>query len=74
MATILQSNIVMANSPFFITYSKPATQYDFIKVELWVWNGLFTNKSVNPQYSLTSYKVNNLDTLVYLNLQDYMII
>jgi hypothetical protein len=32
MATILQSNIVMANSPFFITYSKPATQYDFIKV------------------------------------------
>jgi hypothetical protein len=26
---------------------------------------------VNPQYSLTSYKVNNLDTLVYLNLQDY---
>jgi hypothetical protein len=64
MATILQSNIVMANSPFFITL-KPATQYDFIKVELWVWNGLFTNKSVNPQYSLTSYKVNNLDISIF---------
>jgi hypothetical protein len=53
MATILQSNIVMANSPFsLLTLNQ---QYnDFIKVELWVWNGLFTNKSVNPQYSLTS--------------------
>jgi hypothetical protein len=49
MATILQSNIVSKQSIFHY-YSKPATQYDFIKVELWVWNGLFTNKSVNPQY------------------------
>jgi hypothetical protein len=31
MATILQSNIVMANSPFF-TYSKPATQYDISRI------------------------------------------
>jgi hypothetical protein len=62
MATILQSNIVMAKVHFSLLTLNQQLNMILLVELLWVWNGLFTNKSVNPQYSLT--KVNNLDTYI----------
>ncbi|MFC6095803.1 hypothetical protein ACFPVY_04020 [Flavobacterium qiangtangense] len=69
---ITYSDIILSGSPFYITYTAATTDFDYITIELWVWDGLVLSKPVLPTYTLTSSRATADQQTVYANIQDYI--
>lgn len=69
---ITYNDIILAGSPFYITYTAATSLYDYAVIQLWVWDGLVLAKPVLPTYTLTVSRATNDQQTVYANIQDYL--
>lgn len=67
------NDFIMATSPVFITYSGTASMWDYITVDLYIYEGGKTaSVPSTPIDTLTAYKLQSTDTNVYVEISDYI--
>lgn len=68
-----ENQIIGVSSPYYVRALYNAQPWNNIRVDLWIWKGAHTAAtSSNPNFVFNKYKLNNSETMVELNIADYV--
>jgi len=69
---ISNTDFILAESPYYITYSATASTFDYATVELFIWTGDNTIPTT-ANYPLTAIKIRYDDNFVTCDISDYIL-